>query len=116
MGIIGLIRKILRASDGLKCYCAVGSFHRRVVLRSPAFLILICLCLNGCAPDKQKHFAVGAAVSSWVYSETGDRSLACLAALGAGVAKEIHDARDGSADTKDAVATVFGCSVTWAWD
>ena len=116
MGIIGLIRKILRASDSLKCYCAAGSFHRRVVLRSLAFLILICLCLTGCAPDKQKHFAVGAAVSSWVYSETGDRSLACLAALAAGVAKEIHDARNGSADTKDAAATVFGCSVTWAWD
>ena len=116
MGIIGLILKILRADSGLKCYCASGSFHRRVVLRSPAFLILICLCLGGCAPDKQKHFAVGAAASSWVYSETGDRSLACLAALGAGVAKEIHDARDGSADTKDAAATVFGCSVTWAWD
>ena len=116
MGIIGLIRKILRASDSLKCYCAAGSFHRRVVLRSLAFLILICLCLTGCALDKQKHFAVGAAVSSWVYSETDDRSLACLAALGAGVAKEIHDARNSSADIKDAAATVFGCSVTWAWD
>ena len=116
MGIIGLIRKILRASGSLKCYCAAGSFDRRVVLKSPAFLILICLCLTGCAPDKQKHFAVGAAVSSWVYSESDDRSLACLAALGAGVAKEIHDARNGSADTKDAAATVFGCSVTWAWD
>lgn len=85
-------------------------------MRSPAFLIVICLCLQGCAPDKVKHFAVGAAASSWVYSETGDRSLACLAALGVGVAKEIHDARNGSADTKDAAATVFGCSVTWAWD
>ena len=85
-------------------------------MRALASVIFICLCLTGCAPDKQKHFAVGAAVSSWVYSETGDRSFACLAALGAGVAKEIHDARDGSADTKDAVATVFGCSVTWGWD
>ena len=116
MGIIGLIRKILRACGGRKCYFALENFHRRVVLRSLASVIFICLCLNGCAPDKQKHFAVGAAVSSWVYSETGDRSFACLAALGAGVAKEIHDARDGSADTKDAVATVFGCSVNWGWD
>ena len=116
MGIIGLIHKILRASGGLKCYFAVGSFHRRVVLKSPASIIFLCLCLTGCAPDKQKHFAVGAAVSSWVYSETDHRSLACLAALGAGVAKEIHDARNGSADTKDAAATVFGCGVTWAWD
>ena len=116
MGIIGLIRKILRAGGGLKCYCVAGSFHRRVVLRSLAFLIFSCLCLNGCAPDKQKHFAVGTAVSSWVYSETGDRSLACLAAIGAGVAKEIHDARNGSADTEDAAATVSGCSVSWALD
>ena len=85
-------------------------------MRSPAFIIFLCLCLTGCALDKQKHFAVGAAASGWVYSETGDRSLACLAALGAGVAKEIHDARNSSADTKDAAATVFGCSVTWAWD
>jgi len=106
----------LRADRGFKCYCASGSFHRRVVLKSPASIVFLCLCLTGCAPDKQKHFAVGAAVSSWVYSETGDRSFACLAALGAGVAKEIHDARDGSADTKDAAATVFGCSVTWGWD
>ena len=95
--------------------CA-GSFHRRVVLRSPAFLILICLCLTGCAPDKQKHFAVGAAVSSWVYSRLTTVRLRALAALGAGVAKEIHDARNGSADTKDAAATVSGCSVTWVWD
>ena len=116
MDIIGLIRKILRAGDGLKCYFAAGSFYRRVVLRSPVVLVLMCLCLTGCAPDKQKHFAVGAALGSWVYSETGDHSLACLAALGAGVAKEIHDARNGSADTKDAAATVLGCGVTWAWD
>ena len=116
MGIIGLISKILRACGGLKCYFALENFHRRVVLRSPAFIIFTYLCLTGCAPDKQKHFVVGAAVSSWVYSETGDRSLACLAALGAGVAKEIHDARNGSADTKDAAATAFGCGVTWAWD
>ena len=70
----------------------------------------------GCAIDKQKHFAVGAAVSSFVYFETGDRSLACLTALGVGISKEIHDARNGSADTKDAVATVFGCNVTLVWD
>ena len=57
-------------------------------MRSLAFLILICLCLTGCALDKQKHFAVGVAVSSWVYSETDDRSLACLAALGAGWRKK----------------------------
>ena len=82
-----LIRKILRAVAA-ECYFALGSFHRRVVLRSPAFIIFLCLCLTGCAPDKQKHFAVGAAASGWVYSETGDRSLACLAALGAGVAKK----------------------------
>ena len=72
--------------------------------------------MSGCAVDKQKHFAVGAAASSWVYLETGDRSLACLTALGAGVAKEIYDATNGSADTKDAVATVFGCNVTLVWD
>jgi hypothetical protein len=70
----------------------------------------------GCAIDKQKHFVAGAAASSWVYSETGDRSLACLAALGAGVAKEVYDARDGTADAKDTAATMLGCSVTWAWD
>ena len=79
-----------------------------------AFLGSIFLC--GCAIDKQKHFVAGAAASSWVYSETGDRSLACLAALGAGVAKEVFDARDGTADAKDTAATVLGCSVTWAWD
>ena len=81
--------------------------------------VLACLgsiLLCGCAIDKQKHFAVGAAVSSFVYFETGDRSLACLTALGVGVSKEIHDARNGSADTKDAVATVFGCNVTLVWD
>ena len=72
--------------------------------------------MSGCAIDKQKHFAVGAAASSWVYMETGDRSLACLTALGAGVAKEIYDAREGTADSEDAAATVLGCSVTWAWD
>lgn len=80
------------------------------------FACLGSIFLCGCAIDKQKHFAVGAATSSWVYLETGDRSLACLTALGAGVAKEIYDARDGAADHDDAAATVLGCSVTWAWD
>jgi hypothetical protein len=72
--------------------------------------------LCGCAIDKQRHFAVGAAVSSFVYSETGDRSLACLTALGIGISKEMYDARHGTADEKDAAATVLGCSVTWVWD
>ena len=82
----------------------------------PAVVIIVSMLLFGCAIDKQKHFAVGAAASSWVYSETGDRSLACLTALGAGVAKEIYDARKGAADHEDAAATVLGCSVTWSWD
>lgn len=91
-------------------------FDRRVVLRSPVFFLLAYAYLTGCAPDKQKHFAVGAAASSWVYEETGDRSLACLTALGAGISKELYDARHGTADKKDAAATAIGCSVTWAWD
>ena len=70
----------------------------------------------GCAIDKQRHFAVGAAVSSFVYSETGDRSLACLTALGVGILKEMYDVTHGTADEKDAAATALGCSVTWAWD
>jgi hypothetical protein len=74
-----------------------------------------CLLLTGCALDKQKHFAVGAAVGAWVYSETGDRSTACLASLVVGVAKEAYDARDGRADEQDALATVAGCSITWTW-
>ena len=82
--------------------------------------VLACLgsiLLCGCAIDKQKHFVAGAAASSWVYSETSDRSLACLAALGAGVAKEVYDARgDSTADAQDIAATLLGCSVTWAWD
>ncbi len=85
-------------------------------MRSLVFSLLTYVCLTGCAPDKQKHFAVGAVASSWVYVETGDRSLACLTALGVGISKEVYDAREGSADHKDAVATVLGCSVTWAWD
>ena len=80
------------------------------------FACLGSIFLCGCAIDKQKHFVAGAAASSWVYAETGDRSLACLAALGAGVAKEVYDARDGTADAKDTAATMLGCSVTWAWD
>ena len=81
------------------------------------FACLGSIFLCGCAIDKQKHFAAGAAASSWVYSETGDRSLACLAALGAGVVKEVYDARgDGTADAQDIAATMLGCSVTWAWD
>lgn len=80
------------------------------------FACLGSIFLCGCAIDKQKHFAVGVAASSWVYAETGDRSLACLAALSAGVAKEIYDAREGTADSEDAAATALGCSVTWSWD
>ena len=80
------------------------------------FACLGSIFLCGCAIDKQKHFAVGAAVSSFVYSETGDRSLACLTALGVGISKEMYDVRHGTADEKDAAATALGCSVTWAWD
>jgi hypothetical protein len=74
------------------------------------------MLLCGCAIDKQKHSAAGAAASSWAYSETGDRSLTCLTALGAGILKELYDARHGTADKKDTAATTLGCSVTWAWD
>ena len=80
------------------------------------FLVVsLCLLFSGCALDKQKHFVAGAAVSSWVYSETGDRGKACLASLAVGVAKEAYDARDGTADEQDAIATVAGCSITWTW-
>jgi hypothetical protein len=72
----------------------------------PAVVIIGSMLLCGCAIDKQKHFVAGAAVSSWVYSETGDRTKACLASLAVGVAKEAYDAREGSADQQDAVATV----------
>ena len=78
-------------------------------------LVFASLVLPGCALDKQKHFAAGAAVGAWVYSETGDRTKACLASLAVGVAKEAYDARDGHADEADALATVAGCSVTWTW-
>lgn len=79
-------------------------------------LLPILVLLPGCALDKQKHFVAGATLSSWVYIETGDRSKACLAALGAGVAKEMVDSRYRDADRNDAATTVVGCSVTWVWD
>ena len=87
-----------------------GRRMRLCLALTPSYLLLA-----GCAADKQKHFVAGAAVSSWVYSETGDRTKACLASLAVGVAKEAYDARDGSADEQDAVATVAGCSLTWTW-
>ena len=87
---------------------------RRCCLRL-ALLVTLSALLAGCATDKYKHFAAGAAVGAWVYSETGDRSKACLASFAVGVAKEAYDARDGRADEQDALATVAGCSVTWTW-
>ena len=112
IGILGRGAAVLVSASGYVGRCVVVNEMKRVSVAVFAGSILLC----GCAIDKQKHFAVGAAASSWVYLETGDRSLACLTALGAGVAKEIYDARDGAADHDDAAATVLGCSVTWAWD
>lgn len=85
-------------------------------MRNQLLLLAILVLSSGCVLDKQKHFVVGAAISSWVYAETSDRSKACLAALGAGVAKEIVDSRHGDADHNDAFATLGGCTVTWVWD
>lgn len=85
-------------------------------MKNCLLLLVILVFPSGCALDKQKHVVAGAGISSWVYAETGDRSKACLAALGAGVAKEMLDARHGDADQHDAAATLFGCTVTWAWD
>ena len=80
------------------------------------FPIILIFCLSGCAPDKQKHFLAGAAVGTWVYAETGERFTACLASLGAGIAKEVVDSKNGRADEGDALATLAGCSVVWTWD
>ena len=112
IGILGRGAAVLVSAPRYVGRCVVVNGVKRVSVAVFAGSILLC----GCAIDKQKHFAVGAAVSSFVYFETGDRSLACLTALGVGISKEIHDARNGSADTKDAVATVFGCNVTLVWD
>ena len=85
-------------------------------MKTAIILLLGSIGLFGCAVDKQKHFAAGAIISSLVYAQTDDSKTACLSALAAGIAKEIYDAREGQADHADAVATVFGCGVTLAWD
>jgi hypothetical protein len=113
IGVLGRGAAVLVSGPGYVGRCVTVIGMKRVSVAVFAGSILLC----GCAIDKKKHFVAGAAASSWVYLETGDRSLACLTALGAGVAKEVYDARgDGTADAQDIAATMLGCSVTWAWD
>lgn len=92
----------------------MGSWVR--LIRNAVVMLVIAIAVAGCAVDKQKHFVTGAAVSSWVYAKTGDQSEACLAALGVGLAKEVVDDRNGRADSDDAVATTFGCTVIYFFD
>lgn len=62
--------------------------------------------------DKAAHFAVGAAVSHVVATETKSPTAGCLAAIGVGVVKEMID---DVADPLDILATGLGCSVTMAF-
>lgn len=86
------------------------------LIRNAVVMLVIAIALAGCAVDKQKHFLAGAAASSWVYEKTGDQSRACLAALGVGLAKEVVDDRNGRADSDDAAATTFGCTVIYFFE
>ncbi|MCH1459588.1 MAG: hypothetical protein L7U64_05290 [Luminiphilus sp.] len=86
------------------------------LIRNATEILVISIALAGCAIDKQKHFVAGAVASSWVYEETGDRSKACLAALGVGLAKELVDDRNGRADRDDAAATTVGCTAIYFFD
>lgn len=80
--------------------------------KTPIYLALPMTLFAGCQNyDKAAHFAVGAAVSHAVVSQTDNKMAGCLAALGAGLAKEMID---DYADPLDLIATGLGCSITLA--
>ncbi|MCK0148651.1 hypothetical protein MWU54_01330 [Marivita sp. S6314] len=76
--------------------------------------VLSCvLGLAGCQHyDKAAHFAVGAAVSHVVATQTDNKAAGCAAAIGIGVLKEVID---DHADPLDILATGLGCSVGYAF-
>jgi hypothetical protein len=75
-----------------------------------SFLILVFPAVAGCQHyDKAAHFAVGAAVSHVVATETGNKAAGCAAAVGVGLLKELVD---DVSDPLDLIATGMGCSVT----
>ncbi|MFZ3584478.1 hypothetical protein ACOI1H_20275 [Loktanella sp. DJP18] len=79
-------------------------------------LLLVAGFLSGCAEDKAKHFAVGAGISAVTTHVTGSQAKGCIAALGAGLAKEAWDSTgSGHVEAADALATVAGCSVTFVF-
>lgn len=76
-------------------------------LKSKAIgLLSVALLLSGCATDKVYHAGAGTAV----YAVSGGGKRGCLAALGAGVAKEAYDSlTNGTVDGMDVVATALPC-------
>ncbi|MFP7673224.1 hypothetical protein ACG74X_07685 [Marivita sp. S0852] len=76
-------------------------------------LIVALLGLTGCQHyDKAAHFAVGAAVSHAVTTQTQSKAAGCAAAVGVGVLKELID---DHSDPLDILATGLGCSVVLAF-
>lgn len=73
-------------------------------------LCLPLVALTACQHyDKAAHFAVGAAVSHVVATETKSKAAGCAAAIGVGLAKELID---DHIDPLDLAATGLGCVVT----
>ena len=71
----------------------------------------LCLALSACGQDKAMHAAAGIVTQQAVAEMTGSPMTGCMAAIGAGLAKEAWDARSGGrADGEDLLATSVGCA------
>lgn len=88
-------------------------------VRKKWFVLILAASLSGCGGghgDKVRHFGAGAAAGYAGEQVTGSRAWGCAAALGIGVLKEHVDRnRGGKFDRDDLLATVAGCSVTFAF-
>ena len=59
--------------------------------------------------DKLLHFVAGSICSAFIYAVSGNLTLAIVASVALGIAKEIYDSRGhGTVEVLDAVATVVG--------
>lgn len=86
-----------------------------------AVLILALLSVPAHAVERDKalHFGAALAITAVTYAITDDAKLAIYAGIGASVAKELYDSRNGGTgfDTRDltagAIGAAFGISVRW---
>ncbi|MEO0486850.1 MAG: hypothetical protein AAF092_13170 [Pseudomonadota bacterium] len=86
---------------------------RTLALTAP-ILLTACGSVSVSDNDKGVHMLAGGLVSHYVTERTGSQWQGCAAALSVGILKEAIDRQgSGVADSKDALATGAGCSITY---